>query len=319
MQYKKIQGLEKIKVWGLPYPPYEVVEASQVTPSKIEEILREIEIPKIEGDRKGIVIRTSGAGRAGGRSDLHLTNVEEITNWAFRLRDKNEPHVKLIVQHVVDARCSGVMIKDRDKIEVEVVQGDAPSLLEGQTSNIERWTYRGLWEKENETHEKILDETDLDSLLNHSNLVPDYSYLEWSLSKNGTFYFYEFMVWKRKENNLKAEITQGVKTQTIKGVGASPGRSIGTVKVVLNSDEINKVENGDVLVIEYADRHVMHIINKVSAVICDVGGRTSHASIIAREYGVPCVISEDATKRLKDGMKVVVDGSDGSIFVFESS
>ena len=63
----------------------------------------------------------------------------------------------------------------------------------------------------------------------------------------------------------------------------------------------------------------MHIINKVSAIICDVGGRTSHASIIAREYGVPCVISENATKKLKDGMKVVVDGSEGSIFVLGSS
>lgn len=323
MQYKKIQGLEKIKEWGLPYPPYEVVEASQATPSKIEEIIEKIGIPEIEGDRKGIVIRTSsadvtqtsGADRAGGRSDLHLKSVEEITNWAFRLRDKNEPQVKLIVQHVVDARCSGVMLKDSDNIEVEVVQGDAPSLLEGQTSNIERWTYLGLWKKENEISEKILGEKDLDSLLEHSKRVPENSYLEWSLSKNGTFYFYEFLRWERKENNFKAEITPKVKIQTIKGLGASPGRIMGTVKVVLNSDEINKVENGDVLVIEFADRHVMHIINKVSAVICDIGGRTSHASIIAREYGVPCVISEGATKRLKDGMKVVVDGYDGSISV----
>jgi phosphohistidine swiveling domain-containing protein len=315
----KIQGLKKIKQWGLPYPPYEVVEASQVTSPKIEGILREIGIPIIEGDRIGIVIRTSGADRAGGRSDLHLTELEEITNWALRLRDKNEPHVKLIVQHVVDARCSGVMLKDLNKIEVEVVQGDAPSLLEGQTSNIERWTYFESWEKKNETHEKILDEKDLDLLLEYSNRVPENSYLEWSLSKKGIFYFYEFMKWKREGNNLKAEISEGIKKRLVKGLGASPGISKGTVKVALNSDEINKVGTGDVLVTKYADRHVMHIMNKVSGIICDVGGRTSHASIIAREYGVPCVISENATKILKDGMEVVVDGSEGSIFVFNPS
>jgi phosphohistidine swiveling domain-containing protein len=315
MQYKKIQGLEKIKEWDLPYPPYEVVEASQATPSKIEEIIEKIGIPAIEGEREGIVIRTDGAGRGGGRSDLHLKSVEEITNWAFRLRDKNEPQVKLIVQHVVDARCSGVMLKDSGNIEVEVVQGDAPSLLEGQTSNVERWTYRGSWEKETETHERILGEKDLDLLLEHSKRVPGNSYLEWSLSKNGTFYFYEFVGWERKENNFKAEITPEVKIQTIKGLGASPGRIMGTVKVALNSDEIMNAEEGDVLVIEYADRHVMHVINKIAGVICDIGGRTSHASIIAREYGVPCVISEDATKRLKDGMKVIVDGFDGSISI----
>ena len=316
MQYKKIQGLEKIKQWGLPYPPYEIVESSQVTPPKIKEIISKIGIPLVEGDRIGIVIRTSGAGRTGGRSDLHLTDVKEIINWALRLRDKNEPHVKLIIQHVVDARCSGVMLKGSDKISVEVVHGDAPSLLEGKTPNIERWKYRGQWEKENEIREKILNEKELDSLLDYSNRVPDYSYLEWSLSKKGNLYFYEFMKWwKQKENNFKRKVTRGFKKQIIKGLGASPGVSSGTVKVALKSDEINKVGTGDVLVIKYADRHVMHIIYKVSALICDVGGRTSHASIIAREYGVPCVISENATKRLKDGMKVVVDGSEGSIFV----
>jgi phosphoenolpyruvate synthase/pyruvate phosphate dikinase len=323
MQYKKIQGMEKIKQWGLPYPPYEVVESSKVTPSRIEEIISEIGIPLIEGDRKGIVIRTSGVGRAGGRSALHLMEVKEIINWALRLRDKNEPHVKLIIQHVVDAKCSGVMLKCSDKISVEVVHGDAPPLLEGKTPNIERWTYLGSWRKENEIQEKILDEKDLNLLLKYSYLVPDYSpnysYLEWSLSKKGIFYFYEFMKWKREENNFKKAVSKGIKKQIIKGLGASPGVSSGTVRVALNSDEINKVGTGDVLVIKYADRHVIHVINKVSALICDVGGRTSHASIIAREYGVPCVISERATKRLKDGMKVVVDGSEGSIFVLGSS
>lgn len=319
MHYKKIQGLEKIKQWGLPSPPYEVVDASQATPSKIKEIIKKIGIPAIEGEKEGIVIRTDGAGRGGGRSDLHLKSVEEITNWALRLRDKNEAHVKLIVQHVVDARCSGTMLKHFGKIEVEVVQGDAPSLLEGQTSNVERWIYRGSWEKENEIHEKNLEEKDLESLLKYSHRVPENSYLEWSLSKSGTFYFYEFVGWERKENNFTAKITAGIKIQTVKGLGASPGRTLGTVKVALNPEEIMNAKEGEILVIEYADRHVMHVINKISGLICDVGGRTSHASIIAREYGVPCVISEDATKKLRDGMKVVVDGYDGSISVFESS
>lgn len=316
--FKKVFDLEKIKQMNLSYPPYAIIESEKVTPSKIKEILKELQIPTIEGDRIGIVIRTSGAGRAGGRSDLHLTEVEEITNWALKLRDKNEPHVKLIVQHVVDARCSGVMLKGSKKITIEVVRGGAPSLLECKIPSIERWTYLGSWKKEDEINEKILDEPDLDLLLKYSRLVPDYSYLEWSLSKKGIFYFYEFMKWKREEN-IKKAISKGTKKQLIKGLGASPGVSGGTVKVALNSDEINKLETGGVLVIRYADRHVMHIINKVSAILCDVGGRTSHASIIAREYGVPCVISENATKKLKDGMKVVVDGSEGAIFVLGSS
>ena len=104
------------------------------------------------------------------------------------------------------------------------------------------------------------------------------------------------MKWKQEENNKKA-INKGIKKQLIRGLGASPGVSNGRVKVALKAAEINKV----------------------SALICDVGGRTSHASIIAREYGVLCVISENATKRLKDCIRVIVDGSEGSIFVFNSS
>ncbi len=313
MQYRKIQGLEKIREWGLPYPPYAVIDAEQATPARIESIVRAIGIPDIEGDRVGIVIRTDGAGRVGGRSDLHLMDMKEIINWALRLRERNRPGLKLIIQHVVDAKCSGVLLKGSEDLSVEVVHGDAPSLLEGRTRDIERWAYMGSWRKENEI-EGILNEGDLALLLEYSRLVPDYSYLEWSLSKIGKLYFYEYMEWSG-DRERKATSGESIRKTIIHGLSASPGVGTGTVRVALDSWAINRVREGDVLVIRYADRHVMHVINRISALVCDVGGRTSHASIIAREYGVPCVISERATKRLRDGMKVVVDGYNGTISV----
>ncbi len=310
MRYRKIEGLEKIREWGLPYPPYGVIDAEQATPSNIESIIDAIGIPEIEGDRTGIVIRTDGAGRAGGRSDLHLMDMEEIINWALRLRERTG--IKLIIQHVVDAKCSGVLLKSADELSVEVVRGDAPSLLEGRTGDIERWTYTGTWNKESEMG-GILSEGDRALILKYARLVPEYSYLEWSLSKIGKLYFYEYMQWRRRER--KAPAGESIRKTLIRGLSASPGVATGTVKVALDSEEINRVRDGDVLVIRYADRHVMHVINRLSALVCDVGGRTSHASIIAREYGVPCVIAESATKRLRDGTKVVVDGYNGTVSV----
>jgi phosphoenolpyruvate synthase/pyruvate phosphate dikinase len=104
------------------------------------------------------------------------------------------------------------------------------------------------------------------------------------------------MKWKQEENNKKA-INKGIKKQLIRGLGASPAVSNGRLKVALKADEINKV----------------------SALNYNVGGRTSQASIIAREYGVLCIISEKATKRSKSCIRVIVDGSEGAIFVFNSS
>jgi hypothetical protein len=51
--FPKVFGLEKIKQMNLPYPPYAIIESEKVTPSKIKEIFKELQIPTIEGDRIG--------------------------------------------------------------------------------------------------------------------------------------------------------------------------------------------------------------------------------------------------------------------------
>ncbi len=310
--FDKLQGLEKIKQMGLPYPPYAAIKSEEVTPSRIKEIIKELGIPNLEGERLGIVIRTSGAGRLGGRSDLHLTNVEDIIDWATKLKSKNGAHVKLIIQHVIDAKCSGVILKDY-KTVVEIVKGDAPSLLEGKTIDIDKWIYvDNEWKHEN-TKQRFLNTKDLEVLAEYIKTMPEYSYFEWSLSKKGNFYFYEFM--SRKEKKTNDENFEHVGEQ-IKGFGASPGLVIGFVNVVTNPANINTVKKGDVLVIPFADRHVAHIIEKIAAVITERGGVTSHAAIIAREFEVPCVVGvENATKKLKNGMKVTVNGSSGIVYI----
>ena len=96
--------------------------------------------------------------------------------------------------------------------------------------------------------------------------------------------------------------------------GLAIGRKISTgkVNIIKNAGEIHKFKKGDVLVTKMTDPDWEPIMKIASAIITDEGGRTSHAAIVSREMGVPCVVgSEVATSILKTGRMVTVDCSDG--------
>ena len=76
-----------------------------------------------------------------------------------------------------------------------------------------------------------------------------------------------------------------------------------------------KIKSGDVLVSEMTSPDFVPAMKKASAIVTDKGGQTSHAAIVSRELGIPCVVgTSNATKKLKDGNVVTVDGSKGYIF-----
>ena len=101
----------------------------------------------------------------------------------------------------------------------------------------------------------------------------------------------------------------------LSGLGASPGVSYGPVKIIHDLNELDKIKKGDVLVTEMTNPDMVVSMQKAAAIITDEGGFTSHASIISREMGIPCVVgTENATKVLKDGMIVTVDGFNGKVY-----
>ncbi|TKI05627.1 phosphoenolpyruvate synthase [Martelella alba] len=86
----------------------------------------------------------------------------------------------------------------------------------------------------------------------------------------------------------------------------------GTVKVIQNLNEMNKVEAGDVLVTDMTDPDWEPIMKKAAAIVTNRGGRTCHAAIIARELGIPAVVGcGDATERIKEGQNVTVSCAEG--------
>ncbi|PBO40155.1 phosphoenolpyruvate synthase [Salmonella enterica] len=86
----------------------------------------------------------------------------------------------------------------------------------------------------------------------------------------------------------------------------------GTVKVIHDIGEMNRIEPGDVLVTDMTDPDWEPIMKKAAAIVTNRGGRTCHAAIIARELGIPAVVGcGDATERMKDGEKVTVSCAEG--------
>ena len=102
--------------------------------------------------------------------------------------------------------------------------------------------------------------------------------------------------------------------ETLKGIGASGGKVQARACIVLTHDQNSKMGEGEVLVTKMTTPLFTPAIMKASALVTDVGGILSHAAIIARELGIPCVVgTKDATKRLSDGDLIVVDGDEGLI------
>jgi len=101
----------------------------------------------------------------------------------------------------------------------------------------------------------------------------------------------------------------------LKGVPASPGRVKGIVKVLTVPEDVTKMNENDILVAPETNPEYLFAIIRASAIITDRGGILSHAAIVAREFGIPGVVGTfEATKKLKDGMEVTVDGEKGIVY-----
>lgn len=115
------------------------------------------------------------------------------------------------------------------------------------------------------------------------------------------------------KNMEKTDISKA--TVLVKGLGAAPGMGMGNVRLIKSSKEIKELVRGEVLVTEMTTPDFVPAMKKASAIVTNTGGMTSHAAIVSRELGVPCIVGcENATTVLKDGMEVSVDGSHGIVY-----
>jgi pyruvate,water dikinase len=100
------------------------------------------------------------------------------------------------------------------------------------------------------------------------------------------------------------------------GFAASQGVVEGIARVLMNANDIGQMQDGEILVCPVTNPSWGPIFGKIRATVSDIGGTMSHAAIVAREYGMPAVVGTgSATKRIKTGQRLRVDGNCGVVTI----
>lgn len=117
---------------------------------------------------------------------------------------------------------------------------------------------------------------------------------------------------KKFFNSLEFEKIEFATLKELKGDCACPGNAVGFVKIINVPEEMEKMQQGDILVSKATTPDIVPAMKKAAAIVTDMGGITCHAAIVSREMNIPCIIgTKVATKFFKDGDKVSVDASKG--------
>ena len=122
--------------------------------------------------------------------------------------------------------------------------------------------------------------------------------------------------WDRKSLEEKASaLTVG---DVLTGVPGSPGTTQGKARIVLDPSNPPDLSPGDIMVAPITDPAWTPLFLAVEAVIVNVGAQISHAVIVSRELGIPCVVSvNEATTLIPDGSTLEIDGTSGEVKILE--
>jgi len=139
--------------------------------------------------------------------------------------------------------------------------------------------------------------------------------IEWAIEGNKTYITQSRPITtlgEGKQNNVNTQVKQEV---YLTGDPASPGIATGTVVKLMSPKEIGRVKNGHILLASQTNPDYVPAMKRASAIITEHGGRTSHAAIVSRELGIPCVVGvENAIKLIKEGDILTINGSIGKIY-----
>jgi pyruvate,water dikinase len=126
------------------------------------------------------------------------------------------------------------------------------------------------------------------------------------------------LLWGVTADRLRAWASGSDGDSDMRGHPASPGVAEGLARVVRDVNEIGAVRQGEVLVCPVTAPSWAPVFPKIAAAVSDIGGMMSHAAIIAREYGLPAVVGTGhATKQIKTGDRVRVDGDSGIVTILD--
>jgi pyruvate,water dikinase len=100
------------------------------------------------------------------------------------------------------------------------------------------------------------------------------------------------------------------------GSAGSGGIATGRARVILDPTDPSELEPGDILIAPNTDPSWVPLFVPAAAAVVNVGAMGSHAMIVSRDLGIPCVVSvADATQRIPDGAMITVDGNAGTVTI----
>ena len=109
-------------------------------------------------------------------------------------------------------------------------------------------------------------------------------------------------------------------SRTLHGVGACGGRVAGRAVVLSDASEAGKLAEGDILVTRQTDPGWASVFFLIKGLVIERGGMLSHGAIVAREFGIPCVVGvPHATRELFRAGQIEVDGDQGKVHVVDKT
>lgn len=256
----------------------------------------------------------------------------------------------VVVQKMVNAETSGIMFtidpvsNDKTKIIIEAIYGLAEPISRGEITpdhyKVSKdgldLVYKKIFEqkmmlkkekdlnknvkvsKNKRLNQKITSEQIKTLAALGKNLEKHYGFpqdIEWAIEKNKVYFVQTRPVTTTQNQKEKYALDTKHHTPILQGDPASPGIGIGKANIIESAKEIGKVEKGDVLVALSTNPDYVLAMKKAVAIITEKGGRTSHAAIVSRELGIPAIVgAKNATKILKNGIMVTVNGTTGDVY-----
>jgi pyruvate,water dikinase len=127
-------------------------------------------------------------------------------------------------------------------------------------------------------------------------------------------------IWKNLTSYFKSHKVKA--KDKLYGLPASPGKASGKCVVIHHETAgmFNEIKKGDILISDTTTPDMTSIMGKVSAIVTDLGGVTSHAAIVCRELKIPAIVGvRYATQTLRTGDKVRVDADKGEITILQKN
>ncbi len=156
----------------------------------------------------------------------------------------------------------------------------------------------------------------LDGIINEDEIKERVDFCVYYTEKDAEIYYSGTEAKKIFEEYIEKEEAENV--TELQGQCGCRGQARGVVRIVNIVSDMPKVKQGDILVSISTQPDLLSAMKRASAFITDQGGVTSHAAIVAREMGTPCIIgTKNATKVLKDGDEVEVDADRGIVKIIK--